>query len=157
MAFLGQNPKTGFIYMVKPEFRHIPHADGVRNHRGALAQIRYLQQRPIALLLWAVARMTTFCLFNCFVICGLESRRRRPAANGVNRVSVFSSKRGRMAAGIFRHENYFQAIRRIQLPEDDRRAVVEILFDLVCAGKASWSGASVMYRLRSSLKLRSLT
>ena len=126
-GILGQNPKTGFIYMVKPEFRHIPLPPTVFETIEARWRYYSANNRPIALLLWAAALVDDNLPMHLFrhLWARIAPDVTQPQMESTEFLRFPQSEEEGLQVS-FRHENYFQAIRRIQLPEDDRRAVVEI-------------------------------
>jgi len=126
-GILAQNPRTGFIYMVKPEFEHIPLPATV--FETIEARWRYYSdtKRSLAMLLWAAALVDDSLplhLFKHLWTC---------IASDVSQSQIESTEFLRFPQSpeeglqvSFRHENYFQTVRRIQLPDRDRRAIVEI-------------------------------
>ncbi len=125
-GILAQNPRTGFIYMVRPDFRHVPLPLNVFETIEARWRYYWLNRRQLAVLLWAVA------LVDDNLPTALFRHLWGKLAPEVTQPEIESTEFLRFPQrdeeGLqvsFRHENYFQTVRRIQLPEDERRATVE--------------------------------
>jgi hypothetical protein len=123
---LAQNPRTGFIYMVRPDFRQVPLSPNVFETIEARWRYYWLNDRKLAILLWAVALVDDNLPTALFR--HLWSRLAPDVTQPRIESTEFLRFPQRDEEGLqvsFRHENYFQTVRRIQLPEGDRRDVVE--------------------------------
>lgn len=125
-GILAQNPRTGFIYMIRPDFRRVPLPPTVFDTIEARWRYYYITDNPLAILLWAAALVDDNLPVALFR--HLWSR----VAPGVTQQKLdtteFLNLSARNEQGFqvsFRHENYFRTIRRIQLSEVERRVVVE--------------------------------
>ncbi|MGA9768464.1 MAG: AAA family ATPase [Blastocatellia bacterium] len=125
-GILAQNPRTGFIYMVRPEFHHVPLPLSVFETIEARWRYYSLNDRKLAVLLWAAALVDDNLPPSLFE--HLWSR----IAPDVTQKKIESTEFLRFPQSdeegmrvSFRHENYFQTVRRIQLPEEERRVVIE--------------------------------
>src|SRR6185369_10765905 len=125
-GIIAQNPRTGFIYMVKPEFRHIPLPTTVFETIEARWRYYFDTKRAMALLLWAAA------LVDDSLPLPLFNHLWSNIAPDVTQSQIESTEFLRFPQNAeslqitFRHENYFQTVRRIQIPDHERRAIVEI-------------------------------
>ena len=125
-GILAQNPRTGFIYMVRPEFRHVSLPPTVFETIEARWRYYWLNDQKLAVLLWATALVDDNLPATLFR--HLWTR----IAPEVTQIKIESTEflrfPQRAEEGLqvsFRHENYFQTVRRIQLPETERQAVVD--------------------------------
>lgn len=125
-GILAQNPRTGFMYMNKPDFRHVSLPPTVFETIEARWRYYWVNDRSLAVLLWAVALVDDNLPGPLFR--HLWSR----LASEVTQTKIESTEflhfpqsdeEGLQVS--FRHENYFQTVRRIQLPEAQRRTVVD--------------------------------
>jgi hypothetical protein len=124
-GILAQNPKTGFIYMVRPDFGHVPLPPTVFDTIEARWRYYWQHDRTLAVLLWAVALVDDNLPAELFR--HLWSRlATRVTQNKIEATEFLrfphSDEEGLRVS--FRHENYFQTVRRLQLPAEDRQAVV---------------------------------
>lgn len=126
-GILAQNPRTGFIYMIRPDFYRVPLPATVFETIEARWRYYWLNDQKLAVLLWAVALVDDNLPSPLFR--HLWSR----IAPEVTQLKIESTEFLRFPQrdeeGLqvsFRHENYFQTMRRIQLPVDIRRTIVEV-------------------------------
>lgn len=125
-GILVQNPNTGFLYMVNPDFRNIALPRTVFETIEARWRYYLLNNRKLAVLLWALSLVDDnlpVSLFNY-----LWSR----IAPDVTQSAIESTEFLRLSQldeeGLqvsFRHENYFQTMRRVQVSESERQVVTE--------------------------------
>jgi hypothetical protein len=125
-GILGQNPRTGFMYMKTPGFEHVHLPRTVFEAVEARWRYYWEHQRALALLLWSVA------LVDDNLPSPLFRHLWSWLAPATTQVEIESTEfinlprhddEGFQVS--FRHENYFQAVRQLQLPSEDRRAVIE--------------------------------
>jgi hypothetical protein len=125
-GIIAQNPRTGFIYMVKPEFRHIPLPTTVFETIEARWRYYFDTKRAMALLLWAAA------LVDDSLPLPLFNHLWSNIAPDVTQSQIESTEFLRFPQNAesfqitFRHENYFRTVRRIQIPDHERQAIVKI-------------------------------
>ncbi|HVT17872.1 MAG TPA: AAA family ATPase [Thermoanaerobaculia bacterium] len=125
-GILAQNPRTGLIYMVLPDFRSVKLPPTVLETIAARWQYYWVHDRQLAILLWASA------LVDDNLPAALFRHLWSRLASGVTQGNIESTEFIRFPADSgpdlqvsFRHENYFQTVRSIQLPAADRQAVVD--------------------------------
>jgi hypothetical protein len=124
-SVLGQNRRTGLLYLSQPAPTHSLLPDSV--FEAIQLRWRYLQSRTpsLALLVWAAALLEDR-------IPGLLFRRLwDEIAPDVSRADIDGTDilwtgDGDMAEVAFRHENYFQSIRQFVVSPSDRKRVVDI-------------------------------
>jgi hypothetical protein len=134
---LAQNPKTGLIYMIRPDFRHVPLPVTVFDTIEARWRYYYITNRPLAVLLWAAALVDDnlpAALFR-YLWSQLAPSVTQPGLEATEFIN-FPQRNEDDRQVSFRHENYFQTVRRIQLPDADRRAVVSAYSDWFRKAKA---------------------
>jgi hypothetical protein len=126
-GILAQNPRTGFIHMVRPDFGHIPLPQTVFETIEARWRYYWVNDRNLALLLWSAA------LVDDSLPAGLFRHLWSQLAPDVTQPRLESteflrfSKSGDDGLDVsFRHENYFQTLRRVQVPARERQAIVEV-------------------------------
>jgi hypothetical protein len=143
-GILAQNSQTGLIYMVRPDFRHIPLPATV--FKTIEARWRYYEKtdKRLALLLWAAA------LVDDNLPTPLFRHLWTQIAPAISQAQLESTEFLRFpqsdTEGLqisFRHENYFQTIRGIQVADRGRRAVVDAYSDWF--GKAKRLSAALLY------------
>jgi hypothetical protein len=122
---LGQNRNTGLLYMILPE----PVASTLPQSIFTAVQLRwqYLRDRAptLALLLWASA------LLEDQLPVGLFRRLWQELApdvslRDIDGTDILWTGDGTAQDVVFRHENYFESLRRFTVPETDRRQVVNV-------------------------------
>jgi hypothetical protein len=124
-GILGQNPRTGFMYMMKPDFRHIPLPGTV--FEAIAARWRYYREhdQKLAVLLWSAALVDDNLpspLFR-YLWSRLAPKVTQAEIESSEFLTVPRDDEGFQVS--FRHENYFQTVRRLQVPETERRAVID--------------------------------
>ncbi len=125
-GILGQNPQTGLMYMVQPDFPHVALPETVFDAIAARWRYYWKHQRKLAIVLWSAAFVDDSLPGALFR--HLWSRLAPQVTQAEIESSEFLTLPQRDDEGsqvFFRHENYFQAMRRIQLPESERTAVVD--------------------------------
>ncbi len=125
-GIVAQNPRTGFMYLTKPDFTSAPIPVTVFETIEARWRYYQIHQKGIATLLWAVALADDNLPPALFQY--LWSRLAPEATQPQIESTEFLHFPRRTEEGVqvsFRHENYFQAIRGIQLTLDERAPVVE--------------------------------
>ncbi|HEX7676531.1 MAG TPA: hypothetical protein VF713_00290, partial [Thermoanaerobaculia bacterium] len=122
---LGQNSRTGLMYMVKPDFRHVPLPDTVFEAIAARWRYYWEHDQKLAIILWSAALIDDNLPGPLFR--HLWSRLAPHATQADIESSEFLTlprdDEGLLVS--FRHENYFQTLRRLQLPDTERRSVVD--------------------------------
>jgi len=123
---IAQNPSTGFMYMVKPEFSEISLPATVLETIEARWRYYSVQDPDLAVLLWSVA------LVDDNLPAALFRHLWRKLAPKITRTRIESTEFLQLPTidhqGLpvsFRHENYFQTIRRIQVSAKEREEVVD--------------------------------
>jgi len=125
-GILAQNPRTGTIYMVRPDFRHVPLPPNVFDTIEARWRYYWIHDHNLAVLLWSAALMEDNLPASLFrnLWSRLAPEITQPKIESTEFLQL--SERNKEADHVsFRHENYFQTIRKIQLPEAERQAVVD--------------------------------
>jgi hypothetical protein len=121
---LGQNPRTGLMYMIRPK----PVSSLLPESVFAAIRLRwqYLRNREpaLALLVWASA------LLEDQVPAPLFRHLWRALApdvalRDVDATDILWTGDGQARDVVFRHENYFESLRRFTVSEPDRRRIVE--------------------------------
>ena len=129
-GILAQNSRTGLIYMVRPDFRHIPLPRTV--FETIEARWRYYEKNDgkLALLLWAAAlvddNLPTPLFRHLWTQVAADVPQARIESTEFLRFPQNDNEGLQVS---FRHENYFQAIRGIQVADHGRRAVVDAYLD----------------------------
>lgn len=125
---LGQNPHTGLLYLIQPAPGGLLLPDSV--FEAIQLRWRYLRDKApeLALLVWAAA------LLEDRIPGPLFRQLWREIAPDVSLIDVDATDilwTGDIGSRevTFRHENYFQSIRRFEVSAEDRRRVVEIYSD----------------------------
>lgn len=137
LGVIGQNPKTGLLYMIRPEppGSVLPESvfDSIR------VRWRYMRERApeLALLVWGSA------LLDDQIAAPLFHRLWRELApevsvRDIDATDILWTGDGAAQEVVFRHENYFESIRRFTISEADRRRVV----DAYCSWFADLSNPS---------------
>jgi hypothetical protein len=120
---LGQNERTGFLYLVKPEIGRAALPERIFD----LIKLRwqYLRDRrpELALLIWAVA------LLEDRIPTPLFRRLREEIApdlslTDIDATDILWTGAGQEPEVAFRHEHYFRSIRRFEVAADDRERVI---------------------------------
>lgn len=122
---LAQNPRTGFVYMLKPDFQYVRLPETVFNAIEARWRYYAEHNKPLALLVWSAALVDDKLPFSLFR--HLWSNLAEGASQGDIESTEFLNLPRDGDEGIdvsFRHENYFHAIRRLQVPVRDREAAI---------------------------------
>ena len=125
---LKQNPRTGLMYVVRSAPADTLLPDTV--FEAIRLRWRYLKARApdLALLIWGSA------LLEDRLPAGLFRRLRDEIApeiseRDVDATDILWTGDGEMQDIVFRHENYFQSIRRFEVSAEDRRRVASIYSD----------------------------
>jgi AAA ATPase domain len=122
---IAQNPQTGFMYMIQPEFREVALPATVFETIEARWRYYWVNDRELAVLLWAVALMEDSLprpLFDHLwrrIAPGVTQQR----LESTEFLTLSPDEGGSQVS--FRHENYFQTVRQIQIPQQQRDAVVD--------------------------------
>jgi hypothetical protein len=121
---IGQNPKTGLLYMIRPEPAGSVLPESV--FEAIRMRWRYMRKRApeLALLVWGSA------LLDDQIATSLFRRLWRELApevsvRDIDATDILWTGDGAAHEVVFRHENYFESIRRFTVSETDRRRVVE--------------------------------
>jgi hypothetical protein len=125
---LGQNPETGLLYMIRPEPTQPVLPDSV--FESIQLRWQYLKERApqLAILLWAAA------LLEDRIRVPLFRRLWREIApdvslGDVDATDLLWTGDGEEGEVVFRHENYFQSLRRFEVSPRDRERVVKVYSD----------------------------
>jgi hypothetical protein len=132
---IGQNPKTGLLYLIQPE------PDGSLLPKSVFEAIelrwQYLRMRSpeVALLLWAVALLEDRLPTELFRQLWRELA---PDASmqDIDATEMLWTGSGEEHEVSFRHENYFHSLRRFELPTQERARAVTVYADWFAAAKA---------------------
>ncbi len=128
LGVLGQNRKTGLLYMVRPE----PTASALPDSVFAAIRLRwhYLRDRApsLALLLWASALLEDQLPTQLFRRLWRELAP-DVSLRDIDGTDIFWTGDGTAREVAFRHENYFESLRRFTVSEADRRRVVSAYCD----------------------------
>jgi hypothetical protein len=125
---VGQNPITGFLYLIQPAPSDTQLPDSV------FAAIRmrwtYMKSRTpeMALLIWAAGLLDDRVPTPLFRRL-LAELAPHVAISDVDATEMLWSGEGREDEVAFRHENYFESIRRFEVAMEDRERVVRIYCD----------------------------
>jgi len=127
MGVLGQNPITGLLFLVRPEFKTVILPESV--FLAIQARWHYLTDRAprLALLLWACAILEDQIprdLF-CFLWSNLAQN---VSLHDIDATDVLWTGDG-AEDPVFRHENYFESLRRFAVSAKDRTLVVDTYCD----------------------------
>lgn len=125
LGVLGQNRRTGFLYLIKPDIgteRPPPRISAVIKMRW-----EYLRERrpELALLIWSAA------LLEDRIPTPLFLRLREELApdlslSDVDATDILLTGSGQLPEVAFRHEYYFRSIRDFDVPADERERVVTV-------------------------------
>lgn len=125
-GILAQNPMTGLIYMVRPDFHSVKLPPTVLETIEARWRYFWVNDQRLAILLWAAALVDDNLPAPLFRHLWSE------LAPQVTQTRIEATEFIRFPSGAdrglqvsFRHENYFQTVRRIQLPAAERQRVVD--------------------------------
>lgn len=125
---IGQNSRTGLLYLIRPDGPTAALPDSV--FAAIEARWRYLRERSpaLALLLWGCA------LIDDQVPASLFQHLWRLLAPDVSLLEIDAADilwtgDGREHEAVFRHENYFASLRRFTVPEAERVQVVDAYCD----------------------------
>jgi hypothetical protein len=125
---IGQNPETGLLYMIQPEPLRAVLPDSV--FESIRVRWQYLRTRApdLALLVWAVGLLEDRVPTPLFrrLWTGLAPA---VSVSDVESTDLLWTGEGEEQEVSFRHENYFQAIRRFEVSARDRERVVEVYSD----------------------------
>jgi AAA ATPase domain len=123
---VAQNPRTGSIYLVRPDLSGVDLPPTVFETIEARWRYYRRNEKSLAVLLWAVALADDnlpLSLFD-FLWSSLAPEITRARIESAEFLH-FPQRDEEGSQVSFRHENYFQTMRRVQLPVDDRRTVVD--------------------------------
>ena len=131
---IGQNPATGFLYLIQPDLTDSSLPDSV--FESIRQRWNYLrsQASDLALLVWAAALLEDRVPMELF-------RRLRQelapdvAARDIDATEMVWTGDGREGQVTFRHENYFRSVRLFEVAADERQRVVEIYCDFYATTK----------------------
>jgi hypothetical protein len=122
---VGQNPITGFLYLIQPA------PAGTRLPDSVFDAIRmrwiYMESRTpeLALLIWATGLLDDRVPTALFRLLH-TALSPHVALSDVDSTEMLWSGEGREDEVVFRHENYFESIRRFEVAMDNRERVVRI-------------------------------
>jgi hypothetical protein len=124
MGVIGQNPRTGLMYMIRPAPVGSILPDSV--FEAIRLRWQYMRERSpdLALLVWGAALLEDQISAALF---GRLWRELAPdvSARDIDATDMLWTGDGEAQVVEFRHENYFQSVRRFTVSEEDRRRVVE--------------------------------
>ena len=121
---LGQNPTTGLLYLIRPD------GDRTALPESVFASIRlrweYLRERrpELALLLWSCALLEDRLPTRLFRRLWHDLAP-NVSVRDVDATDMLWTGDGQAAEVVFRHENYFEAIRRFGVPDAERQRAVD--------------------------------
>ncbi|HEX6782305.1 MAG TPA: AAA family ATPase [Solirubrobacterales bacterium] len=146
---IGQNERTGFLYLIKPEIgTERPPAE-----ISALIRMRweYLRERrpELALLIWGAALLEDRLPTPLF----LELREELApdlSFTEVDATDILLTGYGQLPEVAFRHEHYFRSIRDFDVPAEERERVVTVYSDWLSGRR---NPADRFRRARALLKL----
>jgi hypothetical protein len=128
LGVVGQNPKTGLLYMIRPEPGGTVLPDSVFDAIGF--RWKYMQTRApeLALLVWGCALLDDQIPAPLF---GRLWRELAPtiSVRDIDATDMLWTGDGASQEVVFRHENYFESIRRFTVSDEDRQRVVEAYCD----------------------------
>lgn len=120
---IGQNPKTGLMYMIRPASADSVLPDSV--FEAIRLRWQYMRERSpdLALLVWGSALLEDLVAAPLF---GRLWRELAPdvSVRDIDATDMLWTGDGEAQEVVFRHENYFQSIRRFTVSEEGRRRVV---------------------------------
>ena len=127
---LAQNRRTGFVYMLKPEFQHVRLPATVFDAIEARWRYYAEHNRPLALLVWSAALVDDKLPISLFrhlwsSLAAATSQREIEAAEFLN----LPRDKDEGIDVSFRHEHYFHTIRQLQVPTVDRQAAIAAYID----------------------------
>jgi tetratricopeptide (TPR) repeat protein len=122
---VGQNPITGFLYLIQPALSDTQLPDSV--FEAIRMRWIYMKSRTpeVALLIWAAALLDDRVPTPLFRRL-LAELAPHVALSDVDATEMLWSGEGREDEVAFRHENYFESIRRFEVAMEDRKRVVHI-------------------------------
>ena len=124
LGVVGQNPRTGLLYMIRPE----PPGSVLPDSVFAAVQLRWQYMRTrapaLALLVWGCALLDD--QINAPLFHRLwEELAPEVSVREIDATDMLWTADGGAQEVVFRHENYFESIRRFTVSEPERRRVVE--------------------------------
>jgi hypothetical protein len=125
---VGQNPITGFLYLIQPASSNTQLPDSV--FEAIRMRWTYMRSRTpeMALLIWAASLLDDRVPTPLFRRLLAELAPHVPISD-VDATEMLWSGEGREDEVAFRHENYFESIRRFEVAMQDRERVVKIYCD----------------------------
>ena len=125
-GIISQNPQTGFVFMAKPELKHIPLPSNVFATIEARWRYYWVHQKKVAILLWAAALVDDNLPASLFHHLWRELAP-EITENDLNATEFLQmpedSYEGMQVS--FRHENYFYTVRNLELQRSIRQEVVD--------------------------------
>lgn len=121
---IGQNPRTGLLFMIQPEPPGAPPPKSV--FEAIRRRWRYMQERApeLALLVWGSALLDDQIASPLFRRLWQELAP-EVSIRDIDATDMLWTGDGAAHEVLFRHENYFESIRRFTVSDADRRRVVE--------------------------------
>jgi hypothetical protein len=125
---VGQNPQTGLLYMIQPAPTEPMLPDSV--FESIRLRWQYLRGRApdLALLLWAAALIEDRVPAGLFRYLSSELAP-EVSMRDVDATEVLWTGDGEARDVVFRHENYFQSLRLLQVSPRDRTRIVDVYCD----------------------------
>jgi hypothetical protein len=125
---VGQNPITGFLYLIQPAPGDTQLPDSV--FEAIRLRWMYMKSRTpeLALLIWAAGLLDDRVPTPLFRRLLVELAP-HVSLSDVDATEMLWSGEGREDEVTFRHENYFESIRRFEVATEDRERVVRIYCD----------------------------
>jgi tetratricopeptide (TPR) repeat protein len=125
---VGQNPITGFLYLIQPASSDTQLPDSVFEAIRMRWTYMKSQTPELALLIWAAGLLDDRVPTPLFRRLLAELAPHVPISD-VDATEMLWSGEGREREVAFRHENYFESIRRFEMATQDRERVVKIYCD----------------------------
>jgi len=125
-GILAQNPSTGFMYMVRPDFRNIPLPKTVFETIEARWRYYETTDSALAMLLWATALVDDNLPVPLFrhLWSDIAPRVTQARIESTEFIGFPQTSEEGLRVS-FRHENYFQTIRKLQLDKKSRQRVID--------------------------------
>jgi hypothetical protein len=132
---IGQNPKTGLLYMIGPPRTGVALPDSVFAAIGL--RWHYIRERApgLALLVWGSALLDDHLPLSLFRHLWAELAP-EVSVREIDATDMLWTGDGDDREVVFRHENYFESVRRFTVSDEDRRRVVNASSNSV---PPSWS------------------
>jgi tetratricopeptide (TPR) repeat protein len=125
---LGQNPRTGLLYLIQPEWGQATLPDSIFD--SIQLRWRYLKEQTpeLALLVWAAALLEDRVPMELFQRLW-EGIAPEVSLREVDATDMLWTGEGEAHEVAFRHEHYFRSVRRFAVTAEERERVVSIYSD----------------------------